>query len=58
VLTTRYNLQRNSNPIPPADEERYRKVKNSMAAIKLVLDERRKIKAILEKEKSDVKTTN
>jgi hypothetical protein len=36
-------------PTTIADESRYRSVKRSMGAIKFVLDERRKIKAIIEK---------
>jgi hypothetical protein len=38
------------NPITATEEHRYIKVKRSMAAIRLVLDERKKIQQILQKQ--------
>jgi large subunit ribosomal protein L47 len=47
LLTSRLKIKRNQNITTTQDENRYIKVKRSMAAIKLVLDERKKIDAIL-----------
>lgn len=47
LLTHKQKLRRTLRPVIAADEHRYVKVKRSMAAIKHVLDERRKIDKLL-----------
>ena len=43
LLTAREKVRRSQRPLLPTEEFRYIKVKRSMAAIKFVLSERRKI---------------
>mmetsp|Transcript_35367 Transcript_35367/g.36025 ORF Transcript_35367/g.36025 Transcript_35367/m.36025 type:complete len:140 (+) Transcript_35367:157-576(+) len=47
LLTAKEKGRRNQRPILPSDEARYMKVKRSMASIKLVLGERKKIDSLL-----------
>lgn len=47
LLTTKQKLRRTQRPVLAGDEFRYVKVKRSMAGIKHVLDERKKIDKIL-----------
>jgi hypothetical protein len=47
LLTTKNKLRRTQRPVIAADEFRYTKVKRSMASIKHVLEERKKIDKIL-----------
>ncbi len=47
LLTTKQKLRRTQRPVIAADEFRYVKVKRSMAGIKHVMDERKKIDKIL-----------
>lgn len=47
LLTTKQKLRRTQRPVIASDEFRYVKVKRSMAGIKHVLDERKKIDKIL-----------
>ena len=46
LLTLKERSRRLLRPLLPNDESRYIKVKRSMASIKLVLDERKKIDEI------------
>jgi large subunit ribosomal protein L47 len=50
LLTLRQTTRQKLMPMPQLDENRYIRVKRSMAAIKLVLDERKKIDALLKKQ--------
>jgi large subunit ribosomal protein L47 len=50
LLTARLASQRNSLPVKSLDENRYINVKRSMGAIKKVLDERNKIKKMIQRE--------
>ena len=50
LLSERERIRRNQRPITPKEETRYIKVKRSMAAIKLVLRERSKIRKLIEAE--------
>lgn len=49
ILTEKTKMRKNLTPITATDEQRYFKVKRSMAAIKHVLSERQKINNILNK---------
>ena len=49
ILTEKTKMRKNMTPITATDEQRYFKVKRSMAAIKHVLSERQKINNILNK---------
>jgi large subunit ribosomal protein L47 len=57
LLTLRQTTRQKLMPMPQLDENRYIRVKRSMAAIKLVLDERKKIDALL-KEKAAADQTS
>lgn len=46
MLSSRDRFRRNLAPIPDSEEARYHKVKRSMAAIKRVLGERKKIEEL------------
>lgn len=47
LLTSRQKYRQKLIPMPQLEEDRYTRVKRSMAAVKLVLDERKKIDSIL-----------
>eukprot|EP01039_Chlorochromonas_danica_P003392 gene3392-3717_t len=47
LLSSRLRVRRGLNPVAKEDEKRYIQVKRSMAAIKRVIDERKKIDKIL-----------
>lgn len=47
LLTEKAKVKRGLRPMGPLEEGRYTKVKRSMAAIKVVLSERRKIKDLI-----------
>ena len=48
LLSEKEKSRRLSRPVSPDDESRHFKVKRSMAAIKFVLDERKKIDLLLQ----------
>ena len=50
LLTTKEKSRTTGRPFSPMDEYRYSKVKRSMAAIKHVLDERKKIEKLIAEE--------
>lgn len=56
MLTEREKMRRNSKPINAPEENRYRNVKRSMACIKFVINERKTIEKLIEKENSESKT--
>lgn len=53
MLTDREKSRRNGRPIASADEGRYIKTKRSMAAIKHVLHERRRIRDLIDGDQDD-----
>ena len=53
LLTDREKSRRNGRPVARTDESRYVKVKRSMAAIKHVLNERRRIRYLIEEGHDD-----
>ena len=53
ILTARQKLRRNQLPVTKLDENRYQKVKDSMAAIKMVLGERERISKIIAKQEQE-----
>lgn len=50
ILSEREKIRKQQRPTTGAEEHRYIKVKKSMAAIKLVLSERTKIRNLIKKE--------
>ena len=52
LLTDREKSRRNGRPVARTDESRYVKVKRSMAAIKHVLHERRRIRHLIEQDEN------
>ena len=57
LLTSRHRYRQKLIPMPQLEENRYIRVKRSMAAIKVVLDERKKISEML-KEQSGVESAD
>lgn len=58
LLTAKHEKQKNSYPVTQRDENRYVNVKRSMANIKLVLAERKKIKEFLKQQESNQDITS
>ena len=56
LLSEREKIRKQQRPTTGAEEHRYIKIKKSMAAIKLVLSERTKIRNLIRKESEESNT--